>query len=495
MTVNFHDLPNSPWSARSDYEDHFPGGHITSFPQTNVGTPGGPGLWLDANRQQVWYVDDNYDCQRVAGVHGKAGFRDGAGAQALFNMGGFYRVVTAAVQIDPITFLIADQHNFAIRKLVKGTPWMVSTWLTGVSVDLDTMILDADHNLWLCPSYAGAFQKYDLNANLLATYPVPSRVWQGAALDNTGRISILSKQNACSQLWRLNANTGVLTHAAGISDEDHKLPPQNDQFLAFDGPAKTAFLYTASMVYTREDGRRVRFGGGDTGNMREYNEDDDTVKTFMEDGTMQFAVGVRDGAHLYTAYGKDPITGYPNSRRATFENFGSQGTALFKRITITGGPTPPNGGTVAKGFLDGVTGDIVRGWEVDGTAPVTVSIQIDAAAGVSVLADKPRPDLVPGQAAEPNHGVEWKIPDSWKDGKPHTLKIVYKGVALPVSGGNGSSVTFNIPAPIPIPPDPIPPTGATLTIAVKGTVTLTQTGGTPGPNPTPITSIVVTITP
>lgn len=78
------------------------------------------------------------------------------------------------------------------------------------------------------------------------------------------------------------------------------------------------------------------------------------------------------------------------------------------------------------GFLDAVTADLAAGWAYDpdaGAAPTSVEVWVDNALWKTVPANATRPDLVPIVTAEPDHGYSVPLPDSLKDGKPHTVRV------------------------------------------------------------------------
>ena len=80
---------------------------------------------------------------------------------------------------------------------------------------------------------------------------------------------------------------------------------------------------------------------------------------------------------------------------------------------------PAAGGDVS-GHLDSVditaSGGTLVGWAVDaqltpGPIASTVTVRIDGAVVATALADRPRPDLVPGHVApDPNHGFSILLP-------------------------------------------------------------------------------------
>lgn len=105
-----------------------------------------------------------------------------------------------------------------------------------------------------------------------------------------------------------------------------------------------------------------------------------------------------------------------------------------------------------------LTGFQVAGWAVDpslaggGVAPIMVEIQIDDATVASVLANQPRPDLVPAKVApNPNHGFRVSLPASavakLKSKGAHSLKAVAKRTVLPSSPSCGQVSCGSGPGP------------------------------------------------
>lgn len=500
--ITFQDLPNSPWSARANYLQAFPEGKLTDFPQTPVGAPSGPGLWVNPLDKQIWNVDANLYCKRVIGTYRIRGDRNGAGSQALISPGGFYGIANTIIKIKDGRWLFTDTGNQKIKAIANDGKFTVSDFCPAPG-QCDTIIEDADGNIWVFQNY-GSFFKHSKDGTLTGSiYPGVSRVWQGSVIDNQGRITVNSKQNSCSQLWEFIPSTGKITLLAGISEEDHDLLPKDQKELAFDGPATKAFIFTAGIVYQSPDGEETRCSAGDTGNCRRFLRSTGRVDTWFDDDSWRETMELRGGAHTYAAYGKQPITGWPYSTRAWYEQIGSEGTALFKKIIII--PNQP-GGSMFKGTF--VSQKIPTQMNVGEIVPVEVTYKNDG----------DQPWTIAGKfrlgSWNPQDNSIWTFPVSNcrvelpADVAPGASVTFKFNVKVPATVGNYNlqakmmqdgpaswfgDATPNVVVNVTAVTAPVPPTTQTATLALTISGKLTIGTAAPIDIPPTITSIDVTI--
>jgi len=135
------------------------------------------------------------------------------------------------------------------------------------------------------------------------------------------------------------------------------------------------------------------------------------------------------------------IAGFPPQMQTGFRNMPQTlsawveiGTKILENAraaAMKSDDTQPTDAVDIRGSLDGINGArphcsplcesppgpiTAGGWAVDyrldgGRTPVNVSISVDGTIVATALADKPRPDLVPGHVApDPNHGFSIKLP-------------------------------------------------------------------------------------
>lgn len=344
------EIANVPWAARSNYSAQFPdGGHLRDFPQNPIGGPSGPGLWPNPIDRQIWNVDANLICRRVVGVYRTRGLRNGPGAQALIDYGGFYELAGSLVRRSDGVHLFTDGANNVIRSVVDDGLWTVGTFATGMS-QCDTILFDKDENLWAFINYTGVYKLNGKTGAVLAFYPGPVRVYQGAACDNQNRIVVNTKQNSCSQLWEVNVVTGAFTLLAGIGEEDHDAEVAAGTDIV-DGPALHAFIFTAGLVYADPAGAFFYFGAGDTANVRRYVRATGRVDTFHGDKLFHETQDLRGGVHTYIGFGYDAANDMPDkSTRAWYENIGIEGSSVYKKLVFV--PDPPGGNVFKATFVN-----------------------------------------------------------------------------------------------------------------------------------------------
>lgn len=108
-------------------------------------------------------------------------------------------------------------------------------------------------------------------------------------------------------------------------------------------------------------------------------------------------------------------------------------------------PASPQAGGY-EGFLDEVSCQVVRGWAWDPSrpdAPLTVELYDGNRLLKTLVADQPRPDLVDGGKGNGKHVFHEAAPKEFKDGKPHSVRVVIKGTTheLKPSAGTTATVT------------------------------------------------------
>lgn len=97
-----------------------------------------------------------------------------------------------------------------------------------------------------------------------------------------------------------------------------------------------------------------------------------------------------------------------------------------------------------EGFLDEVSCEVVRGWAWDPSrpdAPVTVELYDGNRLLMTIAADQLRPDLVDLGKGNGKHMFREAAPKEFKDGKPHSVRLVIKGTTHELKPSAGTSAT------------------------------------------------------
>ena len=160
------------------------------------------------------------------------------------------------------------------------------------------------------------------------------------------------------------------------------------------------------------------------------------------------------------------------THRVKIEYYENTSTAVAKASWVKVGtpvnPPPPSpSNQLPQGAFDEVnTSGLARGWSYDPdslSATNSIHLYLDGPAGAGktplaiVTTNKLRTDINTLKSISGNHGFEYIIPSSLKDGKTHTLYAY----AIDISDSNkstlltGSPKSFNFAAPVNPPPPPV----------------------------------------
>lgn len=119
-------------------------------------------------------------------------------------------------------------------------------------------------------------------------------------------------------------------------------------------------------------------------------------------------------------------------------------------VELRGSPkSPPQPRPSAmEGWIDAVAaGDHVVGWALDRERPesaIEIHLYFDGApgacpagcVGVVAKADRPRPDIGAALGYPGDHGFSAAVPDAFRDGRPHTVRVY----GISVSGGENGEI-------------------------------------------------------
>jgi hypothetical protein len=166
---------------------------------------------------------------------------------------------------------------------------------------------------------------------------------------------------------------------------------------------------------------------------------------FTQDEHQGAGVDLVTGALAATS----PLAGYG----VDFVALGTPGPQDTTGPVPTPTPTPTPEGHM-EGYFDGFMDNKARGWAWDQAAPtarVTVALFVDGVAAGAVTANLLRPDLVTAGKGDGLHGWEYTIPDSYRDGKAHTLTCKVGATELGYNGSNRFTLAAVTPTPTPTP--------------------------------------------
>ena len=110
-------------------------------------------------------------------------------------------------------------------------------------------------------------------------------------------------------------------------------------------------------------------------------------------------------------------------------------TGLFntpKSITCS-----PPGGPVYQGFHEVANCTTISGWAWDSTqpnTPISVDIFSDSVLVMTVLADQFRQDLLNAGVGNGAHGFSFTVPNSLKDGLPHSIQVRFGSTSTALNG-------------------------------------------------------------
>ena len=220
-------------------------------------------------------------------------------------------------------------------------------------------------------------------------------------------------------------------------------------------------------------------------------------------------LGALDSASPYT-YPWNTTTvanGTYNITAVAKDNAGNSTTSATRTVTVNNtGVVPPPTNQLPQGTLDEVTSSgIARGWSYDpdsSTAANPVHIYVDSPAGAgktpigNINTNKLRSDVNTLKGITGNHGFEYTIPTSLKDGKNHTLYAyaidINDSTKSTLLTGSPKSFTFAAPVtPPPVVPPPVvnpPPVNPPPPPTTGGGGGSTRPTPPPSVEPTPVPS-------